>query len=186
MRKAAYLAIPLLLGGCSGFGQFVHDTASLPGSNPNRPEGHSENIEKILGHDYIAMPILPEHSDIWPGAPQPLPTLRDVEGSPNGLRDALSDTSSYFGKMAAGDGQGNMFGPQLRDGEKLDIGEHHDTTNGVGLGLRPSLSSSVHDNAGKYLGAGRTGAIVIQNGDGTSTTISPDGTVLTSKDQTSH
>lgn len=136
MRKAALLAIPLFLSGCSGLGKFVQDTATLPGDNPNIPEGQSENLEKVKGHTYVAMPILPENGNIWPGAPQPLPTLRDVVASPNGLRDALSDTNSYFGSMTKGLDAG---GSQLGDGGSLAIGEHDGIVNGVRSTQRPSL-----------------------------------------------
>jgi len=180
MRKAALLAIPLFLSGCSGLGKFVQDTATLPGDNPNIPEGQSENLEKVKGHTYVAMPILPENGNIWPGAPQPLPTLRDVVASPNGLRDALSDTNSYFGSMTKGLDAG---GSQLGDGGSLAIGEHDGIVNGVRSTQRPSLSSSVEDNAHKFISPARSGTIVIPNGDGTSTQIDPDGTVRVIKDK---
>ncbi|WP_232227970.1 hypothetical protein [Asaia astilbis] len=168
MRKAALLAIPLVLSGCSGLGKSLQDTATLPGANPNMPEGVSENLEKVKGHTYMAMPLLPESGNIWPGAPQPLPTLRDVEASPNGLRDAMSDTDSYFGSMTKGM---DASGAQLGDGGALSIGEHDGVVNGVHPVQRPSLSSSVEDNAHKYISPSRSGTIVIPNGDGTSTHI---------------
>lgn len=180
MRKAALLAIPLVLSGCSGLGKSLQDTATLPGANPNMPEGVSENLEKVKGHTYMAMPLLPESGNIWPGAPQPLPTLRDVEASPNGLRDAMSDTDSYFGSMTKGM---DASGVQLGDGGALSIGEHDGVVNGVHPVQRPSLSSSVEDNAHKYISPSRSGTIVIPNGDGTSTHIDPDGTVRVTKDK---
>ncbi|GAB6854542.1 hypothetical protein JCM15831A_15660 [Asaia astilbis] len=180
MRKAALLAIPLVLSGCSGLGKSLQDTATLPGANPNMPEGVSENLEKVKGHTYMAMPLLPESGNIWPGAPQPLPTLRDVEASPNGLRDAMSDTDSYFGSMTKGM---DASGAQLGDGGALSIGEHDGVVNGVHPVQRPSLSSSVEDNAHKYISPSRSGTIVIPNGDGTSTHIDPDGTVRVTKDK---
>lgn len=180
MRKAALLAIPLFLSGCSGFGKSIQDMATLPGANPNMPDGQSENLEKVKGHAYLAMPILPESGNIWPGAPQPLPTLRDVEASPNGLRDAMSDTNSYFGSMTKGL---DASGTQLGDGGSLAIGEHDGVVNGVRGAMRPSLSSSVEDNAHKFISPSRSGTIVIPNGDGTSTQIDPDGTVRVTKDK---
>lgn len=183
MRKAALLAIPVFLSGCSGLGKSISDTATLPGADPNLPEGSSENMEKVKGHAYLAMPLLPESGNIWPGAPQPLPTLRDVEASPNGLRDALSDTHSYFGSMVKDHGVDATLSPQLDDGKSLAIGEHDAVLHGVHTGERPSLSSSVEDNAHKYISPSRSGTIVIPNGDGTSTLIAPDGTVRVTKDK---
>ena len=186
MRKAALLAIPVLLSGCSGFGKSIHDTATLPGAHPNMPEGASENMEKVRGHAYMAMPILPESGNIWPGAPQPLPTLRDVEASPNGLRDALKDTNSYFGSMTKSHGSGSDSAIQLGDGGVLEMGEHDGVVNGVHTTPRPSLNASVEDNAHKYLKPAQNGTIVIPNGDGTSTLIAPDGTVRVTKDKAPH
>ncbi len=186
MRKAALLAIPVLLSGCSGLGKSLHDTATLPGANPNMPEGISENMEKVRGHAYMAMPLLPENGNVWPGAPQPLPTLRDVEASPNGLRDALADTNSYFGSMTKSHGASNGSSIQLGDGGTIEMGEHDGVVNGVRSASRPSLSSSVEDNAHKYLAPSHSGTIVIPNGDGTSTLISPDGSVRVTKDKAAH
>ncbi|GBQ84281.1 hypothetical protein AA0535_0462 [Asaia krungthepensis NRIC 0535] len=150
------------------------------------PEGISENMEKVRGHAYLAMPILPENGNIWPGAPQPLPTLRDVEASPNGLRDALADTNSYFGSMTKSHGASGDSAIQLGDGATLEMGEHDGMVHGVHTASRPSLSSSVEDNAHKYIAPGRSGTIVIPNGDGTNTLIAPDGTVSVSRDKAAH
>ncbi len=186
MRKAALLAIPVLLSGCSGLGKSLHDTVTLPGANPNMPDGISENMEKVRGHAYMAMPLVAEGGDIWPGAPQPLPTLRDVMASPNGLRDALSDTNSYFGSMTKSHGASNDSSIQLGDGGTIQMGEHDGVVNGVHQSSRPSLSSSVEDNAHKYLTPTHNGTIVIPNGDGTSTLIAPDGTVRVVKEKAAH
>ncbi|WP_240149173.1 hypothetical protein [Asaia sp. As-1742] len=134
----------------------------------------------------MAMPIVPEGGNIWPGAPQPLPTLRDVMASPNGLRDALADTNSYFGSMTKSHGASNDSSIQLGDGGKIEIGEHDGVVNGVHQSSRPSLSSSVEDNAHKYLAPTHNGTIVIPNGDGTSTLIAPDGTVRVEKEKSGH
>ncbi|WP_240386497.1 hypothetical protein [Asaia bogorensis] len=134
----------------------------------------------------MAMPIVPEGGNIWPGAPQPLPTLRDVMASPNGLRDALADTNSYFGSMTKSHGASNDSSIQLGDGGEIEIGEHDGVVNGVHQSSRPSLSSSVEDNAHKYLAPTHNGTIVIPNGDGTSTLIAPDGTVRVEKEKSGH
>ncbi|GBQ15296.1 hypothetical protein AA21291_2123 [Swaminathania salitolerans LMG 21291] len=176
------MALSAFLSGCSGFGKFVHDTASLPGANPNMPEGTSENLARVRGHSYVAEPILPASGNVWPGAPQPLPTLRDVESSPHGLTESLSDPNSYFGAMATNHGEGHDNGPLFDDGGVLSIGEHDNVVNGVRPPTRPSLPSSVEDNAGKYISPSRSGTIVIPNGDGTTTLIAPDGTVRVTKD----
>ncbi|WP_367159986.1 hypothetical protein ABUE34_13195 [Kozakia baliensis] len=183
MRKAALLALPIFLSGCSGFGKFFHDTATLPGENPNMPAGDAENLERARGHAYQALPILPEAGNIWPGAPQPLPTLRDVENSKRGIADSLSDPNSYYGSMTGGSlHEGQDTGPQMPSGAAISAGEENDAHNGVRDFSGPGISA-VPDNAAKY-GAhqNRANTIVIPNGDGTSTLISPDGSVKIRKD----
>lgn len=186
MRKAALLALPVFLSGCSGFGKFLGETVALPGGNPNAPAGMSENLERARGHAYNVTPILPEQGNIWPGAPQPLPTLRDVDNSHRGLADSLTDPGSYFGSMTNGADAVLPTGPQMNDGSKMSIGEQHDIHSGVRIEQPPYRSSEVQDNAGKYGGShDRSGTIIIPNRDGTNAVIAPDGTVKVRRDAAS-
>lgn len=96
MRKAALLALPLALSGCAGMGKFFNDTALWSGSNPNAPHGDSENLRRARGEFVAAAPILPEGGNMWPGSPQPLPTLKDVVNPDSVFNKALGDPATYF------------------------------------------------------------------------------------------
>ncbi|QDH17816.1 hypothetical protein [Swingsia samuiensis] len=190
MRKAALLALPLALSGCSGMGKFFHDTSVLSGSNPNAPRGDSVNIRRVRGENVAIQPILPENGNMWPGTPQPLPTLKDVEDPNSFFSRALGDPATYFGganidKNFMGGGIGGSGplgarGPQMPSGQSMSVGESTDAHYGVSLDrshMFPPLPSSVPDNASRFMGKNPNGTIVIPNGDGTSTLIAPDGTV---------
>ena len=180
MRRSCLLdtmmmTVVLLLGGCSGLGKFFSDTITLPGMNPNLPFGLSENTDRARGQLPEEAPILPESGNIWPGPPQPLPTLSDVSRFQGG---ALS------GDLKAGDLKG---GDAMRDGGSMSMGEHDSIAHGVtgadsfsGGGLDAPAPDAATRRRTKPE-AGQGGSITIPNGDGTSTVIEPDGTVKTVK-----
>ena len=164
----------LLLGGCSGLGKFFGDTFALPGMNPNLPYGLSENTDRARGANPVAAPILPESGNIWPGPPQPLPTLSDVSrNSANGR----SGNQNLCGQIGGA--------PPMRDGGRMSMGEQDSIANGAetfsGGG---TLSGQVPDAAPRYRSKSdgqQAKPIVIPNGDGTYTVIGGDGTVKTVK-----
>ncbi|WP_428374938.1 hypothetical protein [Lichenicoccus sp.] len=204
----------LFLGGCSGLDKFFHDTVTLPGMNPNLPSGLSENQTRSEGHGVGEVPLLPEPGNVWPGPPQPLPTLGDVSREQGNGLGGDSSTRTPLGGSASG-------GPSLRDGNSMGIGENDaiehgaptDTISGSGSpGAHGSAGDSAGGNSlgGNSLGSdgfggaggsladhvgetpprtkpgngdgggnGKAHAIVIPNGDGTSTVIGPDGSVQT-------
>ena len=199
MRRSALLGTLLLLSGCSGLGHFFQDTVRIPGQNPNATTGVSENLLRSRGQSPAEDAILPQNGNVWPGPPQPLPSLSDV--SRNGGQNA--------GDLLGGTGGGTMpRGGSMSLGEQSQIhGGAPTNESGFSGG---SLSESVPDPAAKFraqhpqtpsgsnaggaggsgggAGGGGTGGstgagsdIVIPNGDGTSTVISPDGTVKTVK-----
>ncbi len=189
MRRSALLGTLLLLSGCSGLGHFFQDTVRVPGQNPNATTGVSENLLRSRGEKPSEDAILPQDGNVWPGPPQPLPTLSDVTRS---------------GGQNAGDLLGGTGGTLPRGGS-MSLGEQTQIHGGAPTNESGfsggSLSDSVPDpavrfraqhpeapNGGNNGGAGSGGAgagagsnIVIPNGDGTSTVISPDGTVKTVK-----
>ena len=160
----------LLLGGCSGLGKFFSDTITLPGMNPNLPLGLSENTDRARGELPKEAPILPESGNIWPGPPQPLPTLSDV--------------SRFQGSPLSGDLKG---GDAMHDGGSMSMGEHDSLAHGVtgaasfsgGSLDAPAPDAPARRRTTPQTGQG--GSITIPNGDGTSTVIDPDGTVKTVK-----
>ncbi|MCQ8240209.1 hypothetical protein [Rhizosaccharibacter radicis] len=183
VRPAIFmLPVVVSLGGCSGLGKFFGDTATLPGWNPNHVEGVSENLRRARGQTPAEVPIEPEDGNMWPGPPQPLPTLADVA-----KRTGLGDN-----------GAGNPLGgpAALRSGGSMSMGEQNAISGGVpvdsgfggGVGLGGGagggagvLHDSVPDASAKFRSTDKGSDIVIPNGDGTSTVISPDGSVKTVK-----
>jgi hypothetical protein len=179
----------LLVGGCSGLGHFATDTERLPGQNPNSPIGVSENIKRARGQSVGAEAIMPEPGNVWPGPPQPLPTLGDVT------------KGGEFGP-----GSGVLGGPTMPKGGSMSMGEQSavhggapldDSFSGAGLSSTAPIADPARrfhapdaspkaatPNGNAPNGNGKTGGsdIVIPNGDGSSTVISPDGSVRTVKD----
>lgn len=186
MRRSALLGtmmLPtiLLLGGCSGLGKFFDDTITLPGMNPNLPYGLSENINRAKGRQPEEAPILPEPGNVWPGPPQPLPSL--------------GQASRQQGESLSGSIPG-AGGASMNDGGSMSMGEKDAISNGATSGA-DSFSGAGAGSGGAGAGGGGTpdiasryrmkpqsskgDSIVIPNGDGTSTVIGPDGTVKTVK-----
>jgi len=188
MRRTALLGtmvLPtLLLGGCSGLGNFFGDTITLPGMNPNLPFGISENTDRARGHQPEEPPILPDAGNVWPGPPQPLPSLNQVSRQQG---DALSG------------GLGRTGGPAMHDGGSMSMGENDSVSRGAlsgadsfsgggGAGTSapggPTPGDRTLDASSRYrvkTAPGKGDSIVIPNGDGTSTVIGPDGSVKTVK-----
>ena len=209
MRRSALLGPLLLLGGCSGLGHFFSDTARLPGQNPNATTGVSENLQRSRGVEPSTDPIRPQDGNVWPGPPQPLPTLSDVShfGNPGdggallGGTGGTGGTGSTGGAMPRGGSMSMGEGESVRRGAAVDDGGFAGGGgNGMGSALSGGgLSASVPDPAARFHGGNGGGGsgsagggahggggdgggnIVIPNGDGTSTVISPDGSVKTVK-----
>ncbi|MGI4745707.1 MAG: hypothetical protein ACRYGI_07770 [Janthinobacterium lividum] len=176
MRRSAMLGTLLLLSSCSGLGKFFNDTERLPGQNPNAATGVSENVLRSRGQAPTEMPIEPQSGNVWPGPPQPLPSLSDVSrngGQTNGILMGGASMKNG-GSMSAGEQQ------SIHGGAALDQGGF----GGGGGSTGGTLSASVPDPAEKFhtkSGTEAGGKIVIPNGDGTSTVINPDGSVQTVK-----
>ena len=77
MRRIAFVCLCLGLSGC-GFNTWS-DAPFTTGSNPNRPVGDSENMRRAMGEPTDSTPLTPEPGDIWPGPLAPPPTLQDLE-----------------------------------------------------------------------------------------------------------
>ena len=70
--KVSLILMPaLLLGGCTGFGEFIDHAFSLPGYNPNLPMADSENVRRVLGQQPGPTPLQPEPGNVWPGPQAP-------------------------------------------------------------------------------------------------------------------
>ncbi len=177
--RLALLASTLMLTGCAGSGVYSHlgDTFTLPfGANPNAPAGAGENFARVRGHADRAEipPMLFEPGDAWPEPPKPPPTLKELQAEQN---LALEHGSSGFKPLQPL--------PQI---EGFEVPEQQAQPFIPGAAFpqgraQRRFGGSVTTSAGKPLegGAGETGKepIVVPNGNGTSTVISPNGSVST-------
>lgn len=177
---AALITTFLILSGCSGIDKFFDDTVSLPGNNPEAPEGYAENMQRVKGNMAIATtPLLPQSENIWPSRPPALPTLSDVASDDKSF--SLSDYS-----RAAGGDVDSVTHDQINkqsvpvdfpeDGN-LNVGEQYQIKNGMTDFINGRLPDSIKDQGAKYIEKGKDAPVIVPNGDGTSTIINSKGVV---------
>lgn len=177
---AALITTFLILSGCSGIDKFFDDTVSLPGNNPEAPEGYAENMQRVKGNMAIATtPLLPQSENIWPSRPPALPTLSDVASDDKSF--SLSDYS-----RAAGGDVDSVTHDQINkqsvpvdfpeDGN-LNVGEQYQIKNGMTDFINGRLPDSIKDQGVKYIEKGKDAPVIVPNGDGTSTIINSRGVV---------
>jgi hypothetical protein len=77
MRRIAFTCLCLALSGC-GYNTWWN-VPFTSGSNPNFPAGDSENMRRVTGEEVEVQPLTPEPGDIWPGPLKPEPTLQELE-----------------------------------------------------------------------------------------------------------
>jgi len=77
MRRIAFTCLCVALSGC-GYNTWWNPPFTS-GSNPNFPAGDSENLRRVMGEQVETPALTPEQGDIWPGPLQPEPTLQDLE-----------------------------------------------------------------------------------------------------------
>ena len=198
--KATLLGLPLLLTGCTGFGTFLDHTFSFSGYNPNLPMTDSENVRRVLGQQLDPAPLLPEPGNVWPGPQAPDPTLGDIQQHP-----ATEDQRGFPATTVPGAQPGLPDSRQPRPlGSSTPPGNAPGDTAvsppaAPGISPIPRPLSSVpgpgpqgrvvQTPAGPAVDAGGTsayrqlttpqgpGAIMVPNGNGTSTIINPNGTI---------
>ena len=87
------LPLLLVLAGCDspanmfgdptvGFGGFIADTHTFR-TNPNAPDGDTENLQRVRGFEPETPALLPESGNIWPGPLPAEPTLADLQREQN-------------------------------------------------------------------------------------------------------
>ena len=196
------LALPVLLAGCTGFGTFIDHTFSLPGKNPNLPMTDSENVRRVLGQAPEAAPLQPEPGNVWPAPQGPDPTLADIQNNP-----ARENQRGFAPTTVPGAEPGLPAGRQPRPrGSTMPPGSvpsnpqsGYSPQPGIppiplprtGSGIQSPQGQIVQTPSGPAVDAGGTssyrqlttpqgpGAIIVPNGNGTSTIINPNGTVQT-------
>jgi hypothetical protein len=182
--RVALVAV-LLLSGCSGSGfwRYEKDSFTFPWQNPNGPVSDSENyVRSRYGMKTGPAPqILTESGDIWPGPPAVVPTLKDLQ------KQQLAEINSSGGVP----GQGlaplptlpTLPGYEISTQEPIHPPPSSLFTGGVvGVGGR-HISTSYGPTSAALPAAtpapASNGNIVVPNGNGTSTVISPTGKVTT-------
>ncbi len=190
MRRTALLASLLLLPGCTGFGEFLDHTFTLPNRNPNIPMADSENVRRALGTSTGVEPLTPEPGNVWPGPQAPEPTLNDLQndpaatsvpgaepGLPAGRQPRPLGSSTPPGSNQSGPSTPPSIGPIPRPrssaGGTGPQGQIVQTPQG------PAVDAGGTNSYRQLTTPQGPGAIMVPNGNGTSTIISPNGTVQT-------
>ena len=196
MRRTALLASLALLTGCTGFGEFISHTFTPPGVNPNIPMADSENIRRALGQQSDIAPLQPEAGNVWPTPQGPEPTLADIQQQGNDTARGFAPTTVPGAEPGLPAGRqprprGSSTPPN--DVQRLPPPSQTPTnprprSSVPGPGPQGQITPTPQ---GPAVDAGGTssyrqlttprgpGAIMVPNGNGTSTIINPDGTVQT-------
>lgn len=198
MRRLPPLVLLLGLSGCTGFGEFLEHAFSLPGSNPNIPMADSENVRRALGQQPAIRPLETEPGNVWPRFDTRDPTLADIANNPG-----REDQRGFPPAVAPGERPGL---PAHRQPRPLGSSTPSGSPPAAAPALPPSgvlppapptaqapkpPGGVVQTPEGPAVDTGGTnsyrqlntprgpGAIVVPNGNGTSTVVNPDGTVQT-------
>jgi hypothetical protein len=201
MWRLASLGLVLLLSGC-GYNTWWNAPFTT-GSNPNRPAVESENMRRVMGGRVAPVPLQPEAGDIWPGPTKPEPTLQQLEQS--GSLTPEPEQPSLGSPLSRGTapGQPPSLPPQGTAGSSTPP-----SSNQAGVVQSPPVRPPGRPAAPAAIARGPAGqivntptgtgvttgggagyqtmtlpgggtAIVVPNGNGTSTVIKPDGTIQT-------
>jgi hypothetical protein len=198
MRRLTPLLLLAGLTGCTGFGEFMDHTFSNPGRNPNLPMADSENVRRVRGLDPAIQTLEVEPGNVWPKFDTRDPTLADVANNP-GREDArgFEPTTVPGGRPGLPAGRqpvparGSSTPPGSVQPENSAIPSPNlPPAPPTGNAPRPP-GGVVNTPQGPAVDSGGTngyrqlntpagpGAIVVPNGNGTSTVINPNGTVQT-------
>ena len=199
MRRMTPLFLLLGLSGCTGFGEFLDHAFSVPGDNPNIPMTDSENFRRAIGQSREIRPIEPEPGNVWPRFDNRDPTLTDLQNN-----TGREDRRGFGPTSVPGAQPGLPAGRQPRPtrGSSTPPGSVDTTPAGPypvpNLPPPPPTAAAprppggvVNTPQGPAVDTGGTnsyrqlntpagpGAIIVPNGNGTSTIINPNGTVQT-------
>jgi hypothetical protein len=169
MRRILLFGLLISLGGCEGYNTWWNPPFTT-GYNPNMPRGDSINLRRVMGTTVAVDRLTPEPGDIWPGPVPEMPTLQDIERD-SGIGERISAPS--FGGTTGGGVTGASpslpnLSPPARDPASRIV-----NTPGA-----PSVTSG--GTTGYQTTTTPQGsAIIVPNGNGTSTIIHPDGRIET-------
>jgi hypothetical protein len=200
MWRFASLSL-LLLSGC-GYNTWWNAPFTT-GYNPNQPDMGSENMHRVLGQQVAPAPLRQEPGDIWPGRIQAEPTLQELEQSGSLTPEPEQPTLGSPLSRGTAPGVPPSLPPQGTQGSSTPP-----PSNQAGVvqsppvppSRRPAAPAAIAPKAGGQIVNTPTGtgvttgggagyqtmtlpgggtAIVVPNGNGTSTVIKPDGTIQT-------
>lgn len=204
MRRFASLALVLMLGGCG-----YHAWWNPPftgGNQPYAPHGDSETLLRAEGRPVNVRPLTPQAGNVWPGPVPPTPTLQELEqqgGLVPGMEQPVVGSPANRGTTPAEEGGSPPYAsPTPSQGSSVPPGPAPKMTPlpqqvPIRPGPAPKLPSApqpgqvVPTPGGPGTISGGTSgyrtmtlpgggsAIVVPNGNGTSTIIKPDGSIET-------
>lgn len=189
MRRIAFIWLCLALPGCEYNTWWNPPFAT--GSNPNQPAGDAENMRRVLGDQVEPQVLTPEPGDIWPGPLPPAMTLQDLEsqgakpgqeqpvpGSPD-FRPPPLPRGSSTPPVASQPGLAPLPRPSppnptdTTPPARSPAGQVTPTQQGPGVTTGGTTSYQTIQTPGGG------SAIVVPNGNGTSTIIHSDGRIET-------
>ncbi len=169
MRRVAMVAVLLLLSGC-GYDTFLGDTQWIYW-NPNRPIGDSENMRRVKGVEPSLETLKPEAGNVWPGPIAPEPTLEDLEKTQN--QDLMTLNGQPPNPAASPMSTLPQVGPALPAHQQpRPAAPPGSADSSLPPELQPLRTVPPASGSG-------SGDIVVPNGNGTSTVIRRDGSVVT-------
>jgi len=194
MRRVALLGLCLMLPSCGGYRYATwRNPPFTTGFQPHAPVGDSENLRRAMGEDVIVKPLTPEPGDVWPGPLQPEPTLEDlvkqgnmgapeqpVPGSPlqRGTRPPIKGSSTPPANAQPGlpplpAFPGTSAAPAAPPPGRNPGGQVLQTPSG------PAVTNGGTSGYQTLTEPGGGSAVVVPNGNGTSTIIHSDGRIET-------
>jgi hypothetical protein len=205
MPRFALLGLALLLAGC---GYNTWWKPPYTGANqPYAPSGDAENLQRAKGLPVTAQPLTPQAGDVWPGPVPPTPTLQELEQQGNlepGTEQAVPGSPLNRGSAAAQDGtaapalppmpsRGSSTPPGSNQPGLVPLPPQHAVRPGAVPRIPPAPAAGqvVPTPSGPGVTTGGTqgyrtmtmpgggSAIVVPNGNGTSTIIKSDGSIET-------
>jgi len=177
MRRISFLVGLTLLSGCSGSGfyRYERDTFTLPGANPNRPAISAPNYSAVVHDDTprTRSVLLTDAGDIWPPPPTAIPTLKDMQIKQRANVEAGGTGPEGLPPLPA---LPSLPGYEISKPDPTRPPPETSFPKGVARipygGTAPTVGVAPLKDAGN-------GAIIVPNGNGTSTVISPNGAITT-------
>lgn len=205
MRRFATLGLVLVLAGC-GYRTWWNPPFTT-GNMPHAPTGNAENLLRAKGESINVPPLTPQAGDVWPGPLPPTPTLQELEQQGNletGPEQPVPGSPLSRGVVPQGQVPGQTPPsppPQVTHGSSTPPGSYQPAPLPKPQAVVPQRVPSVPPSpapgqvvqtpSGPGVTTGGTQgyqtmtlpnggtAIVVPNGNGTSTVIKSDGTIET-------